>query len=223
MNLKSLTKREKIIGTIAVLALVAFFLQAFLPSTSAHPREDEHHAHDHAHEHTHDHDHDGHEAGHDHHHGHAHHHDEAEHEETPWSISKAEVLRQRMMVYRQPEQGRYKEYWAGQTVEWQGVSLPDQAIAVSGAQADYHLILDNQPAPIYYSETGQQEGWNLVAIFSNQDDQAATEKHTYLFLIHQDGRLAVAEPTKLEGQNLSLTTEVESSLLSTFETIIHPK
>lgn len=185
--------------------------------------EGDHHNHDH-HGHEHDGDHDSHHEGHSHddhdHHGHGHHHHHGHTEdETLWSISKAEILRQTMITYRPAKQGQYKEYWVGKGLEWQGVALPDKAVTNIG-QPPLETLVDGKPQALQYSQTAEEEGWKVVAIFSNQADQAASEHHTYLFIIKEDGQALVLEPVAKDDKTISFSSQVDDKLIAAFAQVV---
>lgn len=179
-----------------------------------------HHGHD---DHGSEEDHHSHEEGdsndHHHHHDHQHVHGQAS-EETLWNLRKAEVLRQTMITYRPVKQGQYKEYWVGTGLKWQGVALPDKVLTNIGDNSPLQTLVDGQSQALQYSQTAEEAGWKVVAVFSNQADQSASEHHTYLFVIKEDGQALVIEPVTSDGKSISFTSQVDDKLVSDFVALV---
>lgn len=150
-----------------------------------------------------------------------HHHDEDNQAQTVWNLQKAENLRQRMMIYRPDNQGHFKEYWVGSSLNWQNIPLPDRTVSNTKQQNPLTVVIDGSEALLNYSQTGEQTGWNIVSVFSNQDDKQAKQKHTYFFIIKNGQETQVIEPISTDGQTIHFSTNVDHQLLTTFTGIVN--
>lgn len=154
-------------------------------------------------------------------HGHQHDHQEPQTEkQTVWNLQKADRLRQKMMVYRPSNQGRFREYWVGTSLKWKGVSLPNQVISNVKNKQTFHASIDGKDRQLQYSKTGEQAGWNVVAVFSNQNDAKASKKHTYFFIINDRKEALIIEPVSLNRKHIAFTSKVSRQLLSVFTSIL---
>lgn len=148
--------------------------------------------------------------------GHVHHHQEEEQEETLWTLGKAEQLRQHMMAYRPPKEGRYQEYLVSKPLEWQSVQLPQQIIQNSSHSDILPIKVDGQTQKFLYSQTAEEEGWKIVAIFSNQEDELTRDKHTYLFAVNADQEPVVLELQMLQEQTVYVTSDIAPQVQELF-------
>ena len=154
-------------------------------------------------------------------HSHQHDHQEPQTEkQTVWNLQKADRLRQKMMVYRPSNQGRFREYWVGTSLKWKGVSLPNQVISNVKNKQTFHASIDGKDRQLQYSKTGEQAGWNVVAVFSNQNDAKASKKHTYFFIINDRKEALIIEPVSLNRKHIAFTSKVSRQLLSVFTSIL---
>ncbi|MGT2923637.1 DUF4767 domain-containing protein [Streptococcus caviae] len=154
-------------------------------------------------------------------HGHQHdHHEPQTEKQTVWNLQKADRLRQKMMVYRPSNQGRFREYWVGTSLKWKGVSLPNQVISNVKNKQTFHVSIDGKDRQLQYSKTGEQAGWNVVAVFSNQNDAKASKKHTYFFIINDRKEALIIEPVSLNRKHIAFTSKVSRQLLSVFTSIL---
>ncbi|MGT2667268.1 DUF4767 domain-containing protein [Streptococcus rifensis] len=135
--------------------------------------------------------------------------------DTPWNLSKAENLRQKLMTYRPVGQGNYKEYFMGNGIDWQGTELPKGLVQEKG-----QTLVDGKAQNFHYSQTAEQPGWHIVAVFSNQEDPSAELKHTYLFIIANGQGPIVLEPQGREGNQLHLTSQVDQEVQALFKSVV---
>lgn len=154
-------------------------------------------------------------------HDHQHDHQEPQTEkQAVWNLQKADRLRQKMMVYRPSNQGRFREYWVGTSLKWKGVSLPNQVISNVKNKQTLKVSVDGKDRQLQYSKTGEQAGWNVVAVFSNQNDAKASKKHTYFFIINDRKEALIIEPVSLNRKHIAFTSKVSRQLLSVFTSIL---
>lgn len=214
-NKKNKWFRKKIL-VLCVGVMSSTLLTGFFFSSLSQPDHHLNHHKDHHEEHhsVHDHHHEDEKSsvGHVHHH----HHGEASLPETPWTIGKAEQLRQQMMAYRPPEEGRYQEYFISKSLEWQGVELPQQIVQNSSHAKRFQVTVDGQDQKFLYSQTAEEEGWKIVAIFSNQEDEQVQDKHTYLFVVNAKQEPVVLELQMLQKETIYLTTDVTPKIQDLF-------
>lgn len=215
--------RKKLLVLCAGVMSGALLTGCFSSSLSQPNHSTEHHLDHHKdyHEDEHHSDHDHHEdekssVGHVHHH----HHGEASLPETPWTIGKAEQLRQQMMAYRPPKEGRYQEYFISKSLEWQGVELPQQIVQNSSHAKGLQVTVDGQDQKFLYSQTAEEEGWQIVAIFSNQKDEQAQDKHTYLFVVNTKQEPVVLELQMLQKEIIYVTSDVAPKIQDLFALVM---
>lgn len=159
----------------------------------------------------------------DHEHNHQDHQEQPAEKQTAWNLQKAENLRQKMMIYRPSNQGRFKEYWVGTAVKWKGTALPNQVISNIKTKEVLKVSVDGKSRQLQYSKTGDLPGWNVVAVFSNQNDAKASKKHTYFFIIKDGKEAQIIEPVSLKRKHIVFTSKVSNKLLSVFTDILAHK
>ncbi|WP_169333662.1 DUF4767 domain-containing protein [Streptococcus ovis] len=144
--------------------------------------------------------------------GPVHHHHEENLPQIPWTLGMAEQLRQRMMAYRPSHQGHYQEYFFSKPLEWQGIQIP-QPITQQSSQAPLlKITVDGRAQELLYSQTAEEKGWKIVAIFSNQADEQAQEKHTYLFVMKENQQATILELQTVQDGVVQMTSKVASEL-----------
>ena len=159
----------------------------------------------------------------DHEHNHQDHQEQSAKKQTAWNLQKAENLRQKMMIYRPSNQGRFKEYWVGTAVKWKGTALPNQVISNIKTKEVLKVSVDGKSRQLQYSKTGELSGWNVVAVFSNQNDAKASKKHTYFFIIKDGKEAQIIEPVSLKHKHITFTSKSSRKLLSVFTDILAHK
>ena len=144
--------------------------------------------------------------------GHVHHHHVEDLPQTPWTLGMAEQLRQQMMAYRPSDQGHYQEYFFSKPLDWQGIQIPQQITQEASHVPLLKVTVDGQAQELLYSQTAEEEGWKIVAIFSNQNDEQAQEKHTYLFVMMENQQATILELQTVQGGVVQMTSKVASEL-----------
>lgn len=153
--------------------------------------------------------------------GHVHHHNGDENlPETLWTVGKSEQLRQQMMAYRPEIQGRYREYFISDNLEWQKIQLPKEVVHNSSHKKVFQVNIDGQEQALIYSQTGEEEGWKFLALFSNQEDELAKEQHTYLFVIDEEQQPVVLELERLQEQIIYMKSDTAPEVQAILDLVV---
>lgn len=118
-------------------------------------------------------------------------------EEELWNSTKSQELTDFMAQWGQTMNQTYKPYEPGNNVDLYGLQLPDSILTnENGWQASIGEV----PLSLMWSENGQvNNGYALVAVYSDAESQPYLKQHVYFFTIQSDGTPIVLVTMQNQG------------------------
>ncbi|MGX7419927.1 DUF4767 domain-containing protein [Carnobacterium gallinarum] len=130
-------------------------------------------------------------------------------EEMLWNAEKAKNLSGFIKTWGQTMNQIYKQYSPNNNVDLYGLQLPN---AVLKHDIGWQAVIGNTPIVLNWSENGEVDnGYALVAVYSDAENQPYMEKHVYFFTIVAGmPKVLVTSQNQGNGNNYLYFTETEN-------------
>lgn len=135
--------------------------------------------------------------------------DDNQSSESLWNKQKSQQLNSFVVNWGQTLNQVYEQYSPNKNVDLYGLQLPD---AVLKNDIGWQVVIGNTPIVLNWSENGEADnGYALVAVYSDAETQPYMEKHVYFFTIVAGiPKVLVTSQNQGNGNNYLYFTETEN-------------
>ncbi|WP_420999873.1 DUF4767 domain-containing protein [Carnobacterium maltaromaticum] len=129
--------------------------------------------------------------------------------EALWNAEKVKNLSDFMNTWGQTMNQIYKQYSPNNNVDLYGLQFPDEVLK---HDIGWQAVIGNTPIVLNWSENGEADnGYALVAVYSDAETQPYMEKHVYFFTIVAGmPKVLVTSQNQGNGNNYLYFTETEN-------------